>query len=96
MEAPIWLALTMARKPLGGGEGALKLLLAHRICPGETAQCSGWTSSDLWCISDAIRSKVLERVFYACEQRCRCDGCESKWACLDRIAEKRRVLDLSL
>jgi hypothetical protein len=95
VEAPIWLALTMAQRPYRGGDGALKMLLEHRVCPGKTAQESRLITCDLWHKSDSSSSSILKRVFYNCEQRCCCEVCESRWVCLDRIAKKRRERDLS-
>ena len=79
LRSPIGLSLAMEQKPYAEEESALKLLLGHRVCPAQTAYVRGISTVDfdLWSVCGVTGWEFLARVFYNCEQRCRCERCEA-------------------
>ena len=96
---PIRLALKMAER--SGGEGALRILLGHRICPFMTphAYTRGISfDTDVKDVNESsglTYSGVLTRVLSTCEPRCHNKKCEMEirmsLACTARSTRKREL-----
>ena len=78
--SPMYVGLKMAMR-IRGGEGGLKILLGHGVCPFNHARCHEDIVKTLWEVDfeeDVVNYlSVLERVFFDCELRCRCEKCET-------------------